>query len=105
MIPVRVRTHDPDLGVDVSRVVGYRAPCPVCGFWERWPTVRAARSERDKHVAAAHDGDGDVDNGTRYLCHDCGTTLDFLEGSTMLYCPRCERRRRLPIDPHLVIHH
>lgn len=51
--PVRVRQYDAQLGVDVSRIVGYRARCG-CGW--RGPKrddVRATRDDGKAHRAAA----------------------------------------------------
>jgi hypothetical protein len=49
--PVRIRLHETELGVDVSRVVGYRLVCR-CGWRApRRKTVRQARADRAEHVA------------------------------------------------------
>jgi hypothetical protein len=52
IVPVRVREHDAALGVDVSRIVGYRAKCS-CGWRSKLRrNVREARMELRTHHAA-----------------------------------------------------
>jgi hypothetical protein len=38
-----------------------------------------------------------------YLCHECGGVLDPSLPSTMFYCRRCRKRRRMPTHPALIV--
>ena len=38
-----------------------------------------------------------------YLCHACGRQLWFVHGSLLLWCDHCEKRRRIPTHPALVM--
>jgi hypothetical protein len=46
--------------------------------------------------------EGCHDTPTVYLCHECGSVLSPSMPSTMLYCLRCRKRRRVPTHPVLV---
>lgn len=37
-----------------------------------------------------------------YLCHECGSVLQAIGGSSMMFCDRCKKHRRVPTDPHLI---
>ena len=38
-----------------------------------------------------------------YLCHACGSQLWFWHGSNYLLCTRCNKRRRIPTHPALLM--
>jgi hypothetical protein len=51
---IRRRRHDPDLGVDVLDVVGYRASCSCGDRGPRRDTYGEARADRNAHRDEAH---------------------------------------------------
>jgi len=52
--PIRVRRHDPELGCDVRRVVGYRARCGDHWRGSSRSTIAEAYSDAIEHNRLEH---------------------------------------------------
>lgn len=52
--PVRVKQHDPELGCDRLRIVGYRGRCGEHWLGARWDTFAEAVADAIEHNRSEH---------------------------------------------------